>query len=96
MGVGGRENALIVLQLDRRRFSLGFAHCRGRMWEELRWPGLVSLGPAGGGNLIRGLSPGQASPPSSSLQLEEAAVQTEEPLSQVSQQSCFLTSLRCG
>lgn len=42
----------------------------------------------GGGNLIRGLSPGQACPPSSSLQLEEAAVQTEEPLSQVSQQSC--------
>lgn len=51
----GEENAIIVYQLNQRRALPGFAHCQGRVWEGLRWPGLVSPG-QGGRNLIQGLA----------------------------------------
>ncbi len=53
--VEGEENAIIVYQLNQRRVLPGFAHCQDRMWEGLRWPGLVSPG-QGGRNLIQGLA----------------------------------------
>lgn len=43
-GGGGGENALIVFQLNQRRFCLPLPHCRGRKWEEPWLPGLVSPG----------------------------------------------------
>lgn len=38
-------------QLKQRTVLPVFAHCQGRMWEGLRWPGLVSPG-----HLIQGLA----------------------------------------